>query len=302
MLIGRRNEVRELRRTSGLQAVERTKNRLKGEMGGAYGPLYKQFVVPGLFCSPSWCVLEVMLKEKTGRVTFMPLNRLKPRPHTIPPGGDRQARVRRRLRQGDAAGLWAYGWLSNAGRRRCWDECRCSERRRELKTLVASIEEMQKKLRGTRGTEPSTAVQSKTAELEEAQGRQAKRAMLIGRRDEVNRSIHDLGMLPEEAFEKYTSAKMDNVHRLYSLPSVLSRLFGCLACSLRLCAVNAVFAIKKCDPAPFYLFDEIDANLDAQHRDDVPAETADKFYGVMFDNQKVSSIRTITREFVDMAQ
>jgi structural maintenance of chromosome 3 (chondroitin sulfate proteoglycan 6) len=28
----------------------------------------------------------------------------------------------------------------------------------------------------------------------------------------------------------------------------------------------AVFAIQKCDPAPFYLFDEIDANLDADRR------------------------------------
>jgi structural maintenance of chromosome 3 (chondroitin sulfate proteoglycan 6) len=27
-----------------------------------------------------------------------------------------------------------------------------------------------------------------------------------------------------------------------------------------------VFAIQQCDPAPFYLFDEIDANLDAQYR------------------------------------
>lgn len=29
---------------------------------------------------------------------------------------------------------------------------------------------------------------------------------------------------------------------------------------------DTVFAIQKCDPAPFYLFDEIDANLDAQYR------------------------------------
>jgi len=27
-----------------------------------------------------------------------------------------------------------------------------------------------------------------------------------------------------------------------------------------------IFAIQQCDPAPFYLFDEIDANLDAQYR------------------------------------
>ncbi|MCJ1252985.1 Structural maintenance of chromosomes protein 3 [Lignoscripta atroalba] len=33
-----------------------------------------------------------------------------------------------------------------------------------------------------------------------------------------------------------------------------------------LCALALVFAIQRCDPAPFYLFDEIDANLDAQYR------------------------------------
>jgi structural maintenance of chromosome 3 (chondroitin sulfate proteoglycan 6) len=103
-----------------------------------------------------------------------------------------------------------------------------------------------------------------------------------------------------------------------------------------------VFAIQKCDPAPFYLFDEIDANLDAQYRTAVACKylklacvsgnsygwriamiqslagtaqfitttfrpemlvTADKFYGVLFNNQKVSSIRAIKREeameFVD---
>ena len=31
-----------------------------------------------------------------------------------------------------------------------------------------------------------------------------------------------------------------------------------------LCALALIFAIQRCDPAPFYLFDEIDANLDAQ--------------------------------------
>ncbi len=85
-----------------------------------------------------------------------------------------------------------------------------------------------------------------------------------------------------------------------------------------------MFAIQKCDPAPFYLFDEIDANLDAQYRTAVASmihelsSTAQfitttfrpemlaqshKFYGVLFNKQKVSSIRVITRddaqEFVD---
>jgi len=33
-----------------------------------------------------------------------------------------------------------------------------------------------------------------------------------------------------------------------------------------LVALTLIFAIQKCDPAPFYLFDEIDQALDAQHR------------------------------------
>ena len=33
-----------------------------------------------------------------------------------------------------------------------------------------------------------------------------------------------------------------------------------------LVALTLIFAIQKCDPAPFYLFDEIDAALDTQYR------------------------------------
>ncbi len=77
-----------------------------------------------------------------------------------------------------------------------------------------------------------------------------------------------------------------------------------------LVALTLIFAIQKCDPAPFYLFDEIDSALDAQHRKSVAdmlhelsnnaqfitttfrpelLESADKFYGVKFRN-KVSHI------------
>ncbi|KAK0546817.1 Structural maintenance of chromosomes protein 3 [Tilletia horrida] len=84
-----------------------------------------------------------------------------------------------------------------------------------------------------------------------------------------------------------------------------------------LVALATVFAIQKCDPAPFYLFDEIDANLDAQYRTSVAAmihelsdsaqfitttfrpemvATAEKHYGVLFNAQKISSIRTITKD------
>lgn len=84
-----------------------------------------------------------------------------------------------------------------------------------------------------------------------------------------------------------------------------------------LVALATVFAIQKCDPAPFYLFDEIDANLDAQYRGAVArmvqelaqgaqfitttfrpelVRAADKCYGVLFGANKVSSVEPIEQE------
>ncbi|KYM78115.1 Structural maintenance of chromosomes protein 3 [Atta colombica] len=83
-----------------------------------------------------------------------------------------------------------------------------------------------------------------------------------------------------------------------------------------LVALALIFAIQKCDPAPFYLFDEIDQALDAQHRKAVAdmihelssdaqfitttfrpelLHHANKFYGVKFRN-KVSHVECVTRE------
>lgn len=84
-----------------------------------------------------------------------------------------------------------------------------------------------------------------------------------------------------------------------------------------LCAIALILAIQKCDPAPFYLFDEIDANLDTQYRSSVAKlinelsekdaqficttfrpemlQVADKFYGIMFAN-KVSTVSDIGRD------
>ncbi|RVE45906.1 hypothetical protein evm_009440 [Chilo suppressalis] len=83
-----------------------------------------------------------------------------------------------------------------------------------------------------------------------------------------------------------------------------------------LVALALIFAIQKCDPAPFYLFDEIDQALDAQHRKAIAnmihelstsaqfitttfrpelLEHAHKFYGVKFRN-KVSHVECVTQE------
>lgn len=83
-----------------------------------------------------------------------------------------------------------------------------------------------------------------------------------------------------------------------------------------LCALALIFAIQQCDPAPFYLFDEIDANLDAQYRTSVAGllrevsegaqficttfrpemvQAAEKCYGVSFSN-KTSSVDVVGKE------
>ncbi|KAI0371167.1 structural maintenance of chromosome protein 3 [Pilatotrama ljubarskyi] len=331
---------------------------------------------------------------------------------------------------------------------------------RELRALNNSIESLTKKIQETEKDieKANHQLQEQRAELEKIQNQQsedvrgiskqqksterylAKRQMLLNRKDECNRNIRDLGVLPEEAFEKYTNEKLDRlVKKLHTVneglkkfahvnkkafeqynnftkqrdqliqrredldksaksieelvevldqrkDEAIERTFKQVAknfeevfeklvpagrgrlviqrrvdqdeedaedadetqqssidnytgVSIRvsfnskvdeglriqqlsggqksLVALATVFAIQKCDPAPFYLFDEIDANLDAQYRTAVAAmihelsgtaqfitttfrpemlATADKFYGVLFNNQKVSTIRAINRE------
>ncbi|KAF8148188.1 structural maintenance of chromosome protein 3 [Crassisporium funariophilum] len=340
-------------------------------------------------------------------------------------------------------------------------------RTRELKSLNSSIQTLSKKVQAVEkeGEELTAQVQELRATLESLQGQQtedsrgiskqqktterflAKRQMLTTRKDECNRNIRDLGVLPEEAFEKYVNEKLEKlVKKLHvvneglkkfahvnkkafeqytnftkqrdqllerreeldkSATSIeelvevldqrkdeaIERTFKQVASNFEevfeklvpagrgrliiqrridqddavdeevdetqqssidnytgvsikvsfnskvdeglriqqlsggqksLVALATVFAIQKCDPAPFYLFDEIDANLDAQYRTAVASMiqslastaqfitttfrpemlvTADKFYGVLFNAQKISSIRAIKREeamqFVD---
>lgn len=73
----------------------------------------------------------------------------------------------------------------------------------QLQELRVSLEKVQ-----NQQTEDSRTItrQQKTTERY-----LAKRQMLLSRKDECNRNIRDLGVLPEEAFEKYTSEKLDRV-------------------------------------------------------------------------------------------
>ncbi|KAI5476815.1 chromosome segregation protein, SudA [Pseudohyphozyma bogoriensis] len=94
-----------------------------------------------------------------------------------------------------------------------------------------------------------------------------------------------------------------------------------------LVALAMIFAIQKCDPAPFYLFDEIDANLDADRRTGVAAMIdelsqtgqyicttfrpeliphAESYFGVVFNNSKISNVKSISADecltFVEAAE
>ena len=56
-----------------------------------------------------------------------------------------------------------------------------------------------------------------------------------------------------------------------------------------LVALTLIFAIQKCDPAPFYLFDEIDQALDAQHRKAVAGNIAQWFCAFYRDNTMLTN-------------
>ncbi|TVY37859.1 Chromosome segregation protein [Lachnellula subtilissima] len=94
----------------------------------------------------------------------------------------------------------------------------------------------------------------------------AGRGKLIIQRkmDQRVREEEDSDEEPRESVENYTgvgisvsfNSKHDEQQRIQQLSGGQKSL----------CALALVFAIQQCDPAPFYLFDEIDANLDAQYR------------------------------------
>lgn len=55
-----------------------------------------------------------------------------------------------------------------------------------------------------------------------------------------------------------------------------------------LVALALIFAIQKCDPAPFYLFDEIDQALDAQHRKAVSGNCLSLFVFIVVEGDNLS--------------
>lgn len=77
----------------------------------------------------------------------------------------------------------------------------------ELATSIAAHQkELEKELQAQREDARALSKQQKLAERY-----LAKRQMLSARKEECSRSIRDLGVLPEEAFEKYIKDKPEKV-------------------------------------------------------------------------------------------
>ena len=73
----------------------------------------------------------------------------------------------------------------------------------KLQGLRASLEEKQ--------NEQTEDKRSMSKQQKSTERFLAKKQMLLTRKDDCNRSIRDLGVLPEEAFEKYINEKIDRV-------------------------------------------------------------------------------------------
>lgn len=81
---------------------------------------------------------------------------------------------------------------------------------KESDKLTAKLQELRSRLETMQNqqTEDSRGISKQQKNTERYL---AKKQMLMNRKDDCNRNIRDLGVLPEEAFEKYTNEKLDRV-------------------------------------------------------------------------------------------
>jgi structural maintenance of chromosome 3 (chondroitin sulfate proteoglycan 6) len=88
--------------------------------------------------------------------------------------------------------------------------------------IAADTKELDKETQLQRDDGRALSKQSKLAERF-----LAKRQLLATRKDDCSRSIRDLGVLPEEAFEKYTKEKPERVslNRVLRASSLIHTIF-----------------------------------------------------------------------------
>lgn len=110
---------------------------------------------------------------------------------------------------------------------------------KESDKLTSRLQELRSKLESMQNqqTEDSRGISKQQKNTERYI---AKKQMLLNRKDDCNRNIRDLGVLPEEAFEKYINEKLDRVCLKSFLPSPPRiRTYAC--CSL---SKNSILSTK----------------------------------------------------------
>lgn len=85
-----------------------------------------------------------------------------------------------------------------------------SEVEKESDKVTAELQERRNKLEEilTQQAEDSRGISRQQKSTERYL---SKKQVLLSRKEECNKNIRDLGVLPEEAFQKYTNEKIDRV-------------------------------------------------------------------------------------------
>jgi structural maintenance of chromosome 3 (chondroitin sulfate proteoglycan 6) len=90
---------------------------------------------------------------------------------------------------------------------------------KEIERLAAVLREAREELQRVQNQQADDS-SSMTKQQKSTERYMAKRNLLLGRKDECSRNVRDLGVLPEEAFEKYTSDKLERVRVVVSSPCI----------------------------------------------------------------------------------
>uniref|UniRef100_A0A0D3F0B5 SMC hinge domain-containing protein n=1 Tax=Oryza barthii TaxID=65489 RepID=A0A0D3F0B5_9ORYZ len=172
-------------------------------------------------------------------------------------------------------------------------------------------------------TEQREQLQRRRAELDAVQGGHGHLVMMRKKDGDADDDDNDEDGPrepdPEGRIEKYIGVKVKVSFTGKGETQSMKQLSGG---QKTVVALTLIFAIQRCDPAPFYLFDEIDAALDPQYRTAVGtnapdmirrladmadtqfiattfrpeiAKVADKIYGVTHKN-RVSYINVVSKE------
>jgi structural maintenance of chromosome 3 (chondroitin sulfate proteoglycan 6) len=81
---------------------------------------------------------------------------------------------------------------------------------KEIDKLTAELQKLRDELEQTQ-SQQSEDTRNISKQQKSTERFHAKRQILQDRKEECNRSIRDLGVLPEEAFNKYTKTNTDKV-------------------------------------------------------------------------------------------